>query len=55
MRGLDACRAEQEYERLKSRVATLEYDVARLRERLRDLENHEHDEDVFSVTWEDDR
>ena len=38
MRNLSAYRSEQEYERLKSRVATLEYDVARLRERLNSLE-----------------
>ena len=42
MRSLESYRAEQEYERLKSRVAALEYEVARLRERL---DNHDHDYD----------
>ena len=53
MRSLESYRAEQEYERLKSRVGALEYEVARLRERLTELENTPI-EDAFSVyQWED--
>ena len=51
MRSLESYRAGQEYERLKSRVGALEYEVARLRERLAELET----EDVYSVRWEEDR
>lgn len=49
MRSLTSYRAEQEYERLKSRVATLEYEVARLRDRLND---HDHDDVIFSEYYE---
>ena len=52
MRSLESYRAEREYERLKSRVAALEYEVARLRERL---DNHDHDDITFADVhgWED--
>jgi len=50
--GLESYRSEQEYERLKSRVAALEYEVARLRERLTDLEQ-DCDPEPIAHMWED--
>ena len=49
MRSLESYRQEQEYERLKSRVGALEYEVARLRERLAELECQDWDPEALHM------